>query len=250
MNNQPIIYLGDMSLNSAAAYLGGLMSSWELPFDYVPSDAAFDVADAKVPRKLFIISDYPSKLMNEAAQQAVLEQVRAGSGLLMIGGWESYCGMGGNWGGTLIGNALPVEISRTDDRVNCDQPALLLKTHDHPIIANLPWDQRPPTVGGFNRFASKKDSATLLEVERFAATRQNGVMQFQSHSRSPMLVVGVYGKGRTAALATDVAPHWVGGWVDWGTGRVTGQAAAAAGIEVGDLYAQFFKQLLFWTGNI
>ena len=56
--------------------------------------------------------------------------------------------------------------------------------------------------------------------------------------------------GRVAALATDVAPHWVGGLIDWGTGRVAAQAPAADTIEVGDLYAKFFRQLMAWTANL
>ena len=60
----------------------------------------------------------------------------------------------------------------------------------------------------------------------------------------PLLVVGQHGQGRTAAIATDVAPHWVGGLVDWGDDRVTGQGDGADDVEVGDLYAQFWRQLL------
>jgi hypothetical protein len=50
-------------------------------------------------------------------------------------------------------------------------------------------------------------------------------------------------------LATDVAPHWVGGFVDWGDQRVA-QAVANDGIEVGNWYARFFRNLLVWTGNL
>ena len=74
-----------------------------------------------------------------------------------------------------------------------------------------------------------------------------------------MLVTGKYGQGRTAALATDLAPHWVGPLVDWGTenhpspscgGRVAAQAGGGSDVEVGSHYAQFVYQLLAWTGRL
>jgi hypothetical protein len=121
-----------------------------------------------------------------------------------------------------------VAISSEDDRINCDQPALLIKAADHEIVADLPWDERPPTVGGFNRFTAKPGSETLLRVERFRARYESGRFQFDSEEQDPMLVIGTHGKGRTAALATDLAPHWVGGLVDWGDGeRITAQASGS-----------------------
>ena len=44
-----------------------------------------------------------------------------------------------------IGDALPVEIASHDDRINCDQPALVLAGEAHEITAQLPWTSRPPT---------------------------------------------------------------------------------------------------------
>ena len=60
----------------------------------------------------------------------------------------------------------------------------------------------------------------------------------------PLLAFGAFGKGKTAALTTDLAPHWVGGWVDWGTGRLTAQAEGGNEVEVGQWYAQFISQLV------
>jgi len=73
--------------------------------------------------------------------------------------------------------------------------------------------------------------------------------EFSRGKENPLLIVGRHGEGRTAALATDVAPHWVGGFVDWGDRRVT-QPVAGDAIEVGNWYAQFFRNLLVWTGKL
>ena len=251
MSDKHVFYLGDTSLSGAAGYLAGLMSAFGVGFEYRASDIAVAPADLKKRRKLFVLSDYASGRMPADAQNALLEQVEAGAGLLMIGGWESFHGHGGNWDDTPVGNALPVEIAGEDDRINCDQPALLIKAAEHEIVADLPWETRPPTVGGFNRFIARPGSETLLLVQRFAARYESGRFQFDPDEQDPMLVLGTYGQGRTAALATDLAPHWVGGLVDWGDGeRVVARAAGSWQIEVGNFYAQFIANLLAWTGQL
>src|SRR4051812_3081919 len=115
MSSHPIVYLGDGSLSGPAGYLAGLMSLWKFGFDYVPSDVRADESLGRSLRKLFIVSDYPAKLLSTSLQKKIVEQVNAGAGLLMIGGWESFCGLGGDWAGTPVGNALPVDIETADD---------------------------------------------------------------------------------------------------------------------------------------
>jgi hypothetical protein len=255
MSDQPILYLGDTSLETSACYLAGLMTAFGLGFEYVRSDQALPVETASRPRKLFILSDYPAKMMSDAAAEQLLTRVRDdGAGLLMIGGWESFHGVGGgfggNWDGSPIGKALPIEISTADDRVNCDQPALLLRAQEHEIVANLPWEARPPTIGGFNRVITKSKTATILLVQQFAAAMENGRIAFTPRDQHPLLVLGSHGAGLTAALMTDLAPHWVGGLVDWGDARVRATAAGSSEIEVGNFYAQFVANLLMWTGQL
>jgi len=250
-----ILYLGDTNLQTAACYLAGLISHWGWSFDYVPSDqeAKADLFEPK--RALFVLSDYPAQRLSAQLQMRLLEQVEAGAGLLMCGGWESYHGVGGDWDGTEIGNTLPVEIADKDDRVNCDHPVLVKcppGVQDHPIVSDLPWSTRAPLIGGFNRITPRSDATVLLEARHFSASCADEGFAFKPTETDALLVVGSHGSGRTAALATDVAPHWVGPLVDWGQGdepRVTGQAAGGEAIEVGNLYAQFFKQLLGWTGG-
>jgi uncharacterized membrane protein len=171
--------------------------------------------------------------------------VEAGAGLLMIGGWESFHGFGGGWNDTLIGDALPVAIAKEDDRINFDQGAYLREVAASAATAGLPWVERPPLIGGMNRFSAKPDTKTVLEVlplsSRFDA---DGHLEMTTLNPMPVLVFGQCEKGKTAAMATDVAPHWVGGFVDWGNDRVTAQASGAGAIEVGNWYALFWKQLL------
>ena len=245
-----VLYCGDTSIGGAAAYLAGLMTSWSWDFDYIASDQSCENVVGKSHR-LYVFSDYPAAMLTAEQHDLISQNVAAGAGLLMIGGWESFHGLGGNWDETRLAEALPVEISNTDDRVNADSPVMVqVCDATHATAQSLPWQERPPLIGGFNRFAAKPSARVVLQAVRFGVRLQDGLFRFQSSTRDPLLVVGQHKSGRTAALATDVAPHWVGPLVDWGDNRVTGQAAGSWQIEVGDLYAQFFKQLLKWTGKL
>ncbi len=245
-----ILYLGDTHLRDAAAYLAGLMHGWGWSLDYVPSHEPASVEVFDVPRALVIVSDYPAARMDAAAQRKLIEQVAGGAGLIMIGGWESFHGLGGDWDGTPVGHILPVEIASEDDRMNCDQPVLVRRVAEHLAVTGLPWDSRPPVIGGFNCFTAKPTASVLLEAQRFTAQWIGHEFQFVPLDQHPLLVVGELGRGRTAALATDVAPHWVGPLVDWGVPRVAAQAPQANGVEVGGDYAKFLRQLLSWVGRL
>ena len=252
--SESILYLGDTHLTDAAAYLAGLMHSWGWPFDYLRSDQPLAVEMLDTPRSLFVVSDYPAARMSDEVQQRLLAQVSGGAGLLMIGGWESYHGLGGDWDGTPVAEILPVEIENRDDRMNCDHPAFVrAEYYLHPITRGLPWDARPPLIGGYNRFVPRVQAETILHVARYSVSFNPATPAAEpvlvEVGEDPLLVIGSYGQGRVAALATDVAPHWVGPLVDWGPERVQAQGPGAGAVEVGNLYAQFFRQLVGWTGG-
>ena len=118
-----------------------------------------------------------------------------------------------------------------DDRRNCAQPCLVEKAAEHPVLEGLPWD-RPPGIGGYNAITARLGSQTLLYSVPFAATWNGRDFAFSRGVAAPLLVVGECGKGRTAALATDVAPHWVGGLVDWGDRRITHVGMSLGGWEI------------------
>ena len=86
----------------------------------------------------------------------------------------------------------------------------------------------------------------MLAATAFAVSRTEQGYTFTATGQSPLLIVGRHGAGRTAALATDVAPHWVGGWVDWGDRRIV-QAVGGGSIEIGNWYARFFRNLVAWA---
>jgi len=258
---QHVLYLGDTALTAAAAYLAGVMHRAGIAFDYCPSGEKIGDALRASERRLIILSDYPASQLREAQHDEIVAANGSGTGVLMLGGWESYHGMGGDWHTSPVADLLPVSISPSDDRINHDQAALLRQVENHPTADGLPWDDCPPCVGGYNRFTAKPDATTVLEVVRQSVHRMGDAFGVRETTIDPMLVVSpeVKGQGRVACLATDAAPHWVGPFVDWGTsntpapsgkGRVPCQAPGASEVEVGQHYAQFFTQLVRWTASL
>jgi len=244
-----MLYFGDDDITRAAAYLCGMMTCHGIPFERVDSTESPSDKLLQTPCDAFILSDYPRERFLPGQLEMICEAVKNGAGLLMIGGWESYHGRLGEYHDTVLADVLPVTMLETDDRRNFAQGVLLSATQPHPILDGLPWET-PPIVGGLNEFAAKPDATVLLEGRVMTIQKHENGIECGFHSRNyPMLVVGEYGRGRTAALATDVAPHWVGGFVDWGDKRITQHLPNGGFVEIGADYAQFFAQLLRWVAG-
>jgi uncharacterized membrane protein len=237
-----VLYLGDTRLDAQAAYLAGVMTHHGIDFDYRDSATPITAGDL-AGRKLIVLSDYPFSSVGGDNAQEISRLVQKGVGLLMIGGWESFAAEEAGFRSTPVAELLPVLLNDHDDRINSARVCLARKVADHPILRGLPWD-RPPTVAGFNRFRTREDATTVLELERHIPIEQPDGLRFEREDVQPMLVVGQAGAGRTAAFASDAAPHWVGGLVDWGESRVRLQK-----VEFGHWYGRFFAQLLQWCAG-
>lgn len=247
--NQKILYAGDTSLGTAAAYLAGVLTHFGVEFDYVASDQPLAETLARGKHALYVISDYPVNNVSASAAAAIVGAVRKGAGLLMIGGWESFHGAAGEYHQSPLADLLPVAMEQRDDRVNVPHPCVIETCAEHEILSGLPW-QRPPTVGGYNRIHPLPESEVLLSARQLCVTRDSlGSWSMTPGAAAPLLVVGKFGEGRTAAFASDVAPHWVGGLVDWGDQRIAAQAEGAEAMEVGNHYAEFFHRLICWTAG-
>lgn len=119
----------------------------------------------------------------------IRDWVLDGGSFGMIGGYLSFAGKGGKarYGMTPLTDVLPVEIARTDDRVETPGGAV-------PINTGAPPDDLPeewPAVLGYNRFVADKDADVWATIDT-----------------DPFLVVNDAGSGATFAFATDCAPHW------------------------------------------
>ncbi|HEY0248667.1 MAG TPA: glutamine amidotransferase [Gryllotalpicola sp.] len=160
-------------------------------------------ADALAAYDVVVLSDLPSDslLLAEGVLDgrpapdgidALVAYVAAGGGLLMVGGYMSFAGINGSarYGETELAAVLPVNMSATDDRR--ERPAGVIPTTvdpDHEVLAGVggAW----PPILGYNRVSVKPEAQTVLMA-----------------GADPLLVLGAYGRGRTAAYTSDLAPHW------------------------------------------
>lgn len=118
--------------------------------------------------------------------------VRAGGGLVMVGGYLSFQGINGraNYAGTPVEEALPVSLLRTDDRVERADgvvPEVLDGTHSVTSDLTDEW----PYFLGYNRVEVDDDATELVRVDE-----------------DPLVAVGEHGDGRSAVFTSDCAPHW------------------------------------------
>jgi uncharacterized membrane protein len=130
------------------------------------------------------------------------EAVSRGLGVLFLGGWQSFTGhrgMGG-WGRCGLKELLPVQCLDYEDLIESTEgytADVLLPMH--PTISGLDFASLPPILG-YNEVKPREDA---LVVAQWAGTGH------------PLLAVGQYGEGRTAAFTSDPAPHWGLNFVFW-----------------------------------
>ena len=162
----------------------------------------------------------------------------------MIGGWESFTGLNIEYKNSPLEDILPVKLKEKDDRRNYDQGiAVLPMDIYHPVCKGLDW-KRPAVIGGYNDIEAKEEADCVLCGKKILIAAENDKVRTEvDETKIPLLVVGQKGAGKTAALAFDLAPHWVGGFVDWGTGRKHVDFETGF-IEVGDMYYRFVANLL------
>jgi len=127
------------------------------------------------------------------------QRIHDGAGLLMCGGYFSFQGIDGKarWRRTPVEEALPVKCLPWDDRVEMPEGTngeVVLS--DHPTVAGLnePW----PYLLGVNEVELRERDDVKL-VAKLPAD-QGG---------HPLLVVGEFGAGRSAAWTSDIGPHWL-----------------------------------------
>ncbi len=242
-----ILYCGDTALREAGSYLAGVMAHFSIPFDYLASHERFNDEFLFRAYRAIVLSDYPAINFTPGQLAKLAEKVHQGVGLLMIGGWASFAGANREYTDTVLREVLPVIMQEQDDRVNSWQPCVIEKKMDHAIVDGLPFHGFSPSVGGFNRFQAKPGAETVLTVRPIGVSRKEDKLVFSpSPDSDPLLVVGNHGSGRVCAFASDVAPHWAGGLVDWGDTRISVRSDGANLREVGNWYAAFFESLIRW----
>ncbi|MCL2646458.1 MAG: glutamine amidotransferase [Phycisphaerales bacterium] len=162
--------------------------------------------------KVIILGDLDASFLSPQQQKDLEQAVREGSGLLMIGGQNSFAP--GGWGNTTLATLLPVSL----DRVQPPQldtkfvPQLTAAGNVHPIFRNITQffiapdgrkgggpSQQMPELDGCVALAAPKPGAVVLAVH--PTDKINGAL-------ATVLAVQQFGQGRTAAFAADTTWHW------------------------------------------
>ena len=125
--------------------------------------------------------------------------VEKGGGLLMIGGYLSFQGIDARarWRKTPVEDTLPVTCLPYDDRVEIPEGTVAQVVQpDHPVMNGL-GGEWPPLLG-----VNEVEVRERADVEVIARLPQD-------QGGHPLLVLGQYGKGRSAAWTSDIGPHWL-----------------------------------------
>ena len=237
-----IFYAGDSPAGGPANYLLAILGSLGVDLTHVPPGQRVGPELMREEFDGFILSDFSRKDLDARADMLMEAQVRRGAGLLMVGGWGSFAGPFGGWRGSRIESLLPVRCLSRDDRVNLATGLLVQKKAHHPMLGGLSFS-RPPVLIGLNRIAPRSGARVLLTASPLTVRSGRPALRRPEY---PLLVIGEKGGVRSVALATDLAPHWCGGWVDWGDRRCKLPVTRDFGVEVGHLYVRFVQQLVRW----
>lgn len=167
---------------------------------------------------------YPTERSNRAPMgpnrlKSIRDYVWQGGALVMIGGYATFVGRhnAGNWHGTPVEEALPVDcLAVDDDRAETPEGVTVeVKDPKHPIMKGIDWSPSP-IFNGYNRVELKKAGKVLATIKE---------------TGDPLVVVWTFGKGRAMAFTSDIAPHWGAGFQEW------------------KYYEQFWYQALDWLGS-
>ncbi len=195
---------------ASARHIENILRSYGYEVTYMPAN----VAANEFPDSIASLSNYDALLLGDISADTILlkpdavfasaacanrldlirEYVSAGGGFVMAGGWFSFQGIGGKgrYHETPVEEILPVAIRPYDDRVETPEGAApSVRLPGHPILEGLPLDW-PPFLG-YNRLTAKTGSETVMTIRD-----------------DPFLVTGTCGKGKVAAFASSLAPHWGG----------------------------------------
>jgi uncharacterized membrane protein len=123
--------------------------------------------------------------------QLIVDFVRAGGGLVKIGGYLSFSGIDGRarYGMSPLASILPVEMLTHDDRIEVPQGLAPQVVARHEATGEIPSNW--PVLLGYNKTIAKAGSTVIARI-----------------GGDPLLVVNEESRGRVLAFMSDVAPHW------------------------------------------
>ena len=175
--------------------------------DYLPNH----VAPTKFPFTLEALGQYDCVILSDIGSNTLLlhpdtfsksirmpnrcnlirDYVLAGGALLMVGGYMAFSGVDAKakYGQTAVADVLPVRCLGADDLMEHPEGVVPVVVKDHPALSGVTGDW--PHFLGYNKTLRRDGSDVVMEI-----------------AGDPFLAFGEFGQGRTAAFASDCAPHW------------------------------------------
>ncbi|WEX75041.1 glutamine amidotransferase [Sinorhizobium numidicum] len=204
---------GSVTFHLGAEPLVKALEGSEFELTYMTAHEAVD----KFPYEMAGLDDFDAIILSDIGANSLLlppdvwlhsrtvanrlKLIRAwvdkGGALLMVGGYFSFQGIDGKarWRRTPVEETLPVTCLPYDDRVEIPEGAVAdIVKPDHPVMAGLGGEW--PVLLGVNEVEARDDADVIARLP----ADQGG---------HPLLVLGNYGKGRTAAWTSDIGPHWL-----------------------------------------
>ncbi|MGI9470275.1 MAG: glutamine amidotransferase [Rubripirellula sp.] len=205
----------------------------DLNYRWIPTDTSgqwpVDLDDAFQPGRydVYILGDLDAEALGDEQLGELAEAISGGAGLLILGGFQSY-GAGG-YADSPLADVIPVQmdasrrrspgVGTVDDETQIAGPLTIELARTHPITdlggndLQATWQQLPQLLGA-NRLLDPKIAPGVIVL-------------LQTQQQDPLLVVGEYGGGRTAALAFDSTWRW------WRAGQ-------------SEVHRRFWRQLILW----
>lgn len=192
----------------------------DLTFRWIPSDTSaswpIDRSEWFRPGKfdVYMIGDLGAEALGTEQLRGLADAVAAGAGLVTLGGNEAYSRA---YAGSPLDDVLPVQLPAKANPISDSVEVELAR--NHPITdlggddPSQVWKSLPPLLGA-NRLSDPKVAPGVMVL-------------LQTPADEPLLVVGQYGRGRTAALAFDSTWRW------WRAGN-------------SDAHRRFWRQLVLW----
>ncbi|GAA5505359.1 glutamine amidotransferase [Novipirellula caenicola] len=206
----------------------------DLTYQWIPSDTSarwpIGLRDwfQKGKFDIYIIGDLDADAIGREQLSQLAQSVSDGAGLVMLGGYHNYDA--GGYANSPLADVLPVEMDASrrisiqsdevdNPRLQIPGPITIKRSRSHPIT----------NIGGDDPDATWSTLPRLLGANRFVGPKVSPGVQvlLETADSDPLLVVGEYGRGRTAAVAFDSTWRW------WREGR-------------SEAYRRYWRQLALW----
>ncbi|TWU56433.1 hypothetical protein Poly51_23430 [Rubripirellula tenax] len=204
----------------------------DMTFRWIPTDTVsswpVDLQDWFTPGKfdIYLIGDLDADALGERQLQQLAETVGAGAGLVTLGGFQTY-DVGG-YASSKLADVMPVRMDparrRSIESVWSSENQL-----DAPVVVQLARNHPITDLGGRDPAQTWRDLPALLGASRWNGPKVAPGIEvlLQTPREEPLLIVGQYGKGRTAAIAFDSTWRW------WRSGY-------------DESHRRFWRQLMLW----